>query len=246
MSFTFSIFNFQFSIFNFFMALILNIDTSTDVCSVAIARDGYVIALRENDEGFNHSVLLGVYVDELLKENNLTSDDLDAVAVSMGPGSYTGLRIGVSLAKGICFGAGKPLIAVSTLEALANAVARREGEEAYYCPMIDARRMEVYMAIYSREGEMIQDIRAEVIEEGSFADLLADRKILFFGNGSDKVKDVLKNPNAVFISGVATSAGNMVMLAERKFAEKKFEDVAYFEPFYLKDFVATVPKRKVL
>ena len=228
------------------MALILNIDTSTDVCSVAIARDGHVIALRENDKGFNHSVLLGVYVDELLKENNLTSDDLDAVAVSMGPGSYTGLRIGVSLAKGICFGAGKPLIAVSTLEALANAVARRKGEEVYYCPMIDARRMEVYTAIYDREGEMIQDIRAEVIEEGSFADLLVDRKILFFGNGSDKVKNVLKNPNAVFISGVTTSAGNMVVLAERKFAEKKFEDVAYFEPFYLKDFVATVPKRKVL
>ena len=222
------------------MALILNIDTSTDVCSVAIARDGNVIALKENDEGFNHSTLLGVYVDDLLKENNLTANDLDAVAVSMG------LRIGVSLAKGICFGAGKPLIAVSTLAALANAVAQREDEEAFYCPMIDARRMEVYTAIYDREGNVVRDIHAEVIEENSFADLLSTRKVLFFGNGSDKVKEVLKHPNAVFINGVSTSAANMIGLAERYFEAGKFEDVAYFEPFYLKDFVATVPKRKVL
>ena len=187
------------------MALILNIDTSTDVCSVAIARDGNLIALKENDEGFNHSTLLGVYVDDLLKENDLTANDLDAVAVSMGPGSYTGLRIGVSLAKGICFGAGKPLIAVSTLAALANAVAQREGEEFFYCPMIDARRMEVYTAIYDREGNVVRDIHAEVIEENSFADLLSARKVLFFGNGSDKVKEVLKHPNAVFINGVSTS-----------------------------------------
>ena len=228
------------------MALILNIDTSTDVCSVAIARDGNLIALKENDEGFNHSTLLGVYVDDLLKENDLTANDLDAVAVSMGPGSYTGLRIGVSLAKGICFGAGKPLIAVSTLAALANAVAQREGEAFFYCPMIDARRMEVYTAIYDREGNVVRDIHAEVIEENSFADLLSARKVLFFGNGSDKVKEVLKHPNAVFINGVSTSAANMIGLAQQQFEIGKFEDVAYFEPFYLKDFVATVPKRKVL
>ena len=228
------------------MALILNIDTSTDICSVAIARDEHVVALKENDAGFNHSTLLGVYVDDLLKENNLTANDLDAVAVSMGPGSYTGLRIGVSLAKGICFGAGKPLIAVSTLEALANAVACRENEEAYYCPMIDARRMEVYTAIYDRIGNVVRDIHAEIIDENSFADLLSEHKILFFGNGSNKIKEVLKHPNAMFIDGVATSAGNMITLAERKFEDKKFEDVAYFEPFYLKDFVATVPKKKVL
>lgn len=228
------------------MALILNIDTSTDVCSVAIAREGNVIALKENDEGFNHSTLLGVYADDLLKENGLTANDLDAVAVSMGPGSYTGLRIGVSLAKGICFGAGKPLIAVSTLEALANAVARRRGEEGLYCPMIDARRMEVYMAVFDREGLVVRDIHAEVIEEGAFADLLEGHKMFFFGNGSDKVKDIIRHPNAEFISGVATSATNMITLAEKKFKAVDFENVAYFEPFYLKDFVATVPKRKVL
>lgn len=228
------------------MALILNIDTSTDVCSVAIARDGYVIALKETDEGFNHSTMLGVFVDDLLKGNGLTAGDLDAVAVSMGPGSYTGLRIGVSLAKGICFGAGKPLIAVSTLEALAHAVADRVNEDAYYCPMIDARRMEVYTAVYDRAGEVVQDIRAEVIEAGAFADLLSVQNVYFFGNGSEKVSELLQHPNARFIAGVSTSSANMVRLAERKFAEEKFESVAYFEPFYLKDFVATVPKRKVL
>lgn len=228
------------------MALILNIDTSTDVCSVAIARDGQLIALKENDEGFNHSSLLGVYVDDLLKKNHLIADDLDAVAVSMGPGSYTGLRIGVSLAKGVCFGANKPLIAVSTLEALAHAVASRENKDVFYCPMIDARRMEVYTAIYDRNGNIVRGIHAEIIEENSFADLLSEREILFFGNGSGKVKEVLKHPNARFVDGVATSAGNMIALSERKFSEKKFEDVAYFEPFYLKDFVATVPKKKVL
>ena len=228
------------------MSLILNIDTSTDVCSVAIAREGNVIALKENDEGFNHSTLLGVYADDLLKENGLTAKDLDAVAVSMGPGSYTGLRIGVSLAKGICFGAGKPLISVSTLEALANAVARRMGEDGYYCPMIDARRMEVYTAVFDREGVVVRDIHAEIIEEGAFADLLQDHKVFFFGNGSDKVKDIIRHPNANFIAGVSTSAANMTLLAEQKFNAGSFENVAYFEPFYLKDFVATVPKRKVL
>ncbi len=228
------------------MSLILNIDTSTDICSVAIAREGNVIALKENDEGFNHSTLLGVYADDLLKENGLTAKDLDAVAVSMGPGSYTGLRIGVSLAKGICFGAGKPLIAVSTLEALANAIARRVGEDGYYCPMIDARRMEVYTAVFDRKGVVVRDIHAEIIEEGAFADLLQDHKVFFFGNGSDKVKDIIRHPNANFISGVSTSAANMILLAEQKFNAGSFENVAYFEPFYLKDFVATVPKRKVL
>lgn len=228
------------------MALILNIDSSTDVCSVALVRDGEVVASRENDEGFNHSVLLGVYADEVLRECGVSAGELDAVAVSMGPGSYTGLRIGVSLAKGICFGAGKPLIAVSTLEALARFVADREGEEALYCPMIDARRMEVYTAVYDREGRVVRDIHAEVLDENAFADLLAAHKMYFFGNGSDKVKEVICHPNAVFVPDITTSAVNMAGIAEQKFADGMFEDVAYFEPFYLKDFVATVPKRKVL
>ncbi len=228
------------------MALILNIDTSTEICSVAIARDGKLLALKENDEGLNHSVLLGVYVDELLKENGIRAKELDAVAVSMGPGSYTGLRIGVSLAKGICFGTGKPLIAISTLKALAISVARNVDEEALFCPMIDARRMEVYSAIFNRNGEMIRDVRAEIIDPSSFSDWLVDHKIYFFGNGSGKVKEVIVHPHAQFVDRVVTSAVNMITLAEQKWEEKTFEDLAYFEPFYLKDFIATVPKKKVL
>ncbi|WP_270516682.1 tRNA (adenosine(37)-N6)-threonylcarbamoyltransferase complex dimerization subunit type 1 TsaB [Sanguibacteroides sp. AM78-02pH3A] len=228
------------------MALILNIDTSTEICSVAIVRDGKLLALKENDEGLNHSVLLGVYVDELLKENGIRAKELDAVAVSMGPGSYTGLRIGVSLAKGICFGTGKPLIAISTLKALAISVARNVDEEALFCPMIDARRMEVYSAIFNRNGEMIRDVRAEIIDPSSFSDWLVDHKIYFFGNGSGKVKEVIVHPHARFVDRVVTSAVNMITLAEQKWEEKTFEDLAYFEPFYLKDFIATVPKKKVL
>ncbi|MCR9011108.1 tRNA (adenosine(37)-N6)-threonylcarbamoyltransferase complex dimerization subunit type 1 TsaB [Gabonibacter chumensis] len=228
------------------MALILNIDTSTEICSVAIARDGKLLALKETDEGLNHSVLLGVYVDELLKENGIRAKELDAVAVSMGPGSYTGLRIGVSLAKGICFGTGKPLMAISTLKALAISVARHVDEEALFCPMIDARRMEVYSAIFNRNGEMTREVRAEIIDPSSFSDWLVDHKIYFFGNGSGKVKEVIVHPHAQFVDRVVTSAVNMITLAEQKWEEKTFEDLAYFEPFYLKDFIATVPKKKVL
>lgn len=228
------------------MALILNIDTATEVCSVALARDGRLVAVKENGEGLNHSTLLGVYVDEVLREARLSAADLDAVAVSMGPGSYTGLRIGVSLAKGLCFGAEKPLIAVGTLNALAHAAIERTGLEALYCPMIDARRMEVYTAVFDRQERLTRDVEAVVVDERSFSDLLAAGPVCFFGNGSDKVRGVLSHPNARFVSGVTTSALNMTALSEQKFAASDFVDVAYFEPFYLKDFVATVPKHKVL
>ena len=191
------------------MALILNIDTSTSVCSVALAKDGKVIALKENNEGLNHSILLGTYIDELFKETQVTPHQLDAVAISMGPGSYTGLRIGVSMAKGLCFGTGKPLIAVPTLQTLT-------------------------------------ETKAEIIDEHSFADLLANHKIYFFGNGSDKVKNTLTAPNACYIEQVETSAGNMPEISEQRFTQGLLEDVAYFEPFYLKDFIATTPKKKVL
>lgn len=187
---------------------------------------------------------MGVYVDELLKENGIRAKELDAVAVSMGPGSYTGLRIGVSLAKGICFGTGKPLIAISTLKALAISVARNVDEEALFCPMIDARRMEVYSAIFNRNGEMIRDVRAEIIDPSSFSDWLVDHKIYFFGNGSGKVKEVIVHPHARFVDRVVTSAVNMITLAEQKWEEKTFEDLAYFEPFYLKDFIAIRSQEK--
>ena len=228
------------------MALILNIDTSTDVCSVAIARDGNVIALKENDEGFNHSTLLGVYVDDLLKENDLTASDLYAVAVSMGPGSYTGLRIVVCLAKGICFGAGKPLIAVSTLAALANAVAQREDEEAFYCPMIDARRMEVFTAVYDLALNEVLPNQAMIIDENSFSELLSSHKMFFMGNGADKVKDVIVNDNAEFVYGVQLNAVDMIALSEKAYREGDFLDLAYSTPNYIKKFQTTVPKKNAL
>ena len=198
------------------MALILNIDTSTSVCSVALARDGKMIALKENNEGLNHSVLLGTYID------------------------------GVSMAKGVCFGAGKPLIAVPTLQALALSVSERIREEALYCPMIDARRMEVYTAFFDRNNQQVIDTKAEIVDENSFADLLAGHKIYFFGNGSDKVRMLLTAPNAHFMGQVETSARHMIPLAEELFGRQEFVDVAYFEPFYLKDFIATTPKKKVI
>lgn len=227
------------------MALILNIDTATGVCSVALAREGRVVAMKENDEGLNHSTLLGVYVDEVLRQAGVMMAGVDAVAVSAGPGSYTGLRIGVSLAKGLCYGAGKPLIAVGTLESMADAVADRVREDALYCPMIDARRMEVYAAVYDREGREVTGVRPVVLDESAFVDELSRGPVYFFGDGSGKARGVLVHPNARFLSGVTTSALNLMRLAERKFAVGEFEDVAYFEPFYLKEFVATVPKRKL-
>lgn len=228
------------------MALILNIDTSTSVCSVALAKDGKVIAIKENNEGLNHSVLLGTYIDESLKEAGLVPHQLDAIAISMGPGSYTGLRIGVSMAKGLCFGTGKPLIAVPTLQSLALSVSSRLQEDAWYCPMIDARRMEVYTAFFDKQNQVLIDTKAEIIDEHSFAGLLADHKIYFFGNGSDKVKNILTAPHACYIEKVETSAAHMTEISEQRFTQGLFEDVAYFEPFYLKDFIATTPKKKVL
>lgn len=227
------------------MALILNIDTATSVCSVALAKDGETIFLKENNEGLNHSVLLGCYIDEIFQENQVCASDLDAVAISMGPGSYTGLRIGVSMAKGLCFGTGKPLIAVPTLQALALSVSSRLQEDALYCPMIDARRMEVYTAFFDKDNRTIADTKAEIIDNGSFADLLSGHKIYFFGNGSNKVKDTLTSPNACYIDNIETSAQHIAGIAERLFAEQQFADVAYFEPFYLKDFIATTPKKKI-
>lgn len=228
------------------MSLILNIDTSTSVCSVALAKDGEVIALKENNEGLNHSVLLGTYIDDILRENHADAHDLAAVAISMGPGSYTGLRIGVSMAKGLCFAAGIPLIAIPTLQALALSVSSNIQEDAWYCPMIDARRMEVYTAFFDRDNRIMIDTKAEIIDQHSFANLLSTQKIYFFGNGSNKIKNLLTDANAHFIENMETSARHMVPLAEQFYHEQKFVDVAYFEPFYLKDFVATTPKKKVL
>ncbi len=234
------------------MALILNIETSTEVCSVALARDGVIIHSRENLAGQNHAMLATVFIDELLKESNLAMEQLDAVAVSGGPGSYTGLRIGVSVAKGICYASRLPLIAITSLEAMAHHVMHHpdryqipEAEHVLFCPMIDARRMEVYTAFYDKAGKQIRGIQADIIDHQSYLPFLDNNSVLFFGNGAAKCREAINHPNAIFINGIITSAENMIPLGERDFQLQKFVDVAYYEPFYLKDFVATIPVKNI-
>ncbi len=234
------------------MALILCIETGTDICSVAIARDGELISLRESDEGRDHARQVAVFVDELLKENDLRPEELDAVAVGKGPGSYTGLRIGVSFAKGLCYGIQKPLVAIGSLDALTE-VAREDYEagildidgwdEAVLCPMVDARRMEVYTQRFTSRGEALSEVSAEVITTESFAvERISEHPFVIFGNGAKKCEEVLSGATWV---QVAPSARGLVRLAEEAFEKGQFEDLAYFEPFYLKDFVVTTSKKKL-
>lgn len=230
------------------MAVILSIETSTAVCSVALSKNGACIAEKINFDGPSHATLLGVFVQEMLafaKQNNVT---IDAVAISCGPGSYTGLRIGVSTAKGLCFGLGIPLIAIPTLQIMTSTVKESQtiAANALLCPMIDARRMEVYTAFYDQNLQAIRKTTADIIEEHSFSDLLSKHPILFFGNGADKCKASLTHPNATFLNEIYPIAKNMIILAEASYHNKQFEDVAYFEPFYLKEFVATIPKKLII
>lgn len=235
------------------MALLLHIETSTAVCSVGLGKDGELLALKETKEGMKHASHLTVFIEDILKENNLAIADLDGLAISMGPGSYTGLRIGVSTAKGICYGANLPLLAISTLQAMSKTAQANEGilsqlknpEKAYFCPMIDARRMEVYTAFYNHKNELVKEISADIIDENSYAQALSEREIVFFGDGAIKCEGTIKNKNGIFFEGVTPTAAGMIELAEEKFKNKEFEDVAYFEPFYLKDFVATTPKKNI-
>ena len=234
------------------MALILAIETGTDICSVALVRDGELVALRENDEERNHAKKIAVFVDELLKECGVAADDLDAVAVSKGPGSYTGLRIGVSFAKGLCYGLQIPLVAVGSLDAMTE-VAREDYEagilnvdgwdDALLCPMVDARRMEVYTQIFSSAGEPLSDVKAEIVTAESFSEWRKDRKMVIFGNGAAKCCEVL--PDAHYIE-VTPSARGLARLAEERLKAGQVEDIAYFEPFYLKDFVVIPSKKKLL
>ena len=192
--------------------------------------------------------MLTVFIGEAMAEAGIGYNELSGVAVSRGPGSYTGLRIGVSAAKGICYGADIPLIALDTLLIMARGLLRNiaDNDGLLLCPMIDARRMEVYTALYDTAGTRVKDITAEIIVNDSFKDYLDERKIIFFGDGSGKCRDTLKHPNAVFIEGIYPSACYMAQLSFKAFAEKIFEDTAYFEPFYLKDFLATTPKNKMI
>jgi tRNA threonylcarbamoyladenosine biosynthesis protein TsaB len=225
------------------MSCILHIETSTSACSVAVSEDGQNVFNKEDLNGPSHAALLGVFIDEALSFADSHAMPIDAVAVSCGPGSYTGLRIGVSMAKGVCFGAGKPLIAVPTLQALALSVSERIREEALYCPMIDARRMEVYAAIYDRALKPVRDIAADIVDENSYTEFLDQHPVYFFGDGAAKCKEKITHPNAHFIDDIRPLAKMMFPLAEKAIAENDFKDVAYFEPFYLKEFVASQPKK---
>ncbi|MEE1098888.1 MAG: tRNA (adenosine(37)-N6)-threonylcarbamoyltransferase complex dimerization subunit type 1 TsaB [Alistipes sp.] len=236
------------------MALILCIETGTDICSVGISRDGELISLRESNEGRDHAKRVAVFVDELLRENDIRPCDLDAIAVGKGPGSYTGLRIGVSFAKGLCYGLNKPLIAVGSLNAL-TAVAREDYEagivdvenwdSATLCPMVDARRMEVYAQPFNSKGEELAPVNAEIINEESFLALRnnPEKPFVIFGNGAKKCVEILKD--ALWIDITPSSRG-LAQLAQEAYDKGEFEDVAYFEPFYLKDFVVTTSKKKLL
>lgn len=227
------------------MSCILHIETSTQVCSVALSEDGQCIFSKTDFEGPSHAVTLGVYVDEALSFADSHAIPLDAVAVSCGPGSYTGLRIGVSMAKGICYGRNLPLIGIPTPEVMCVPLLLDEElpEDALLCPMIDARRMEVYAALYDRALHPVREIEAVIIDESSYEDYLNRGPVYFFGNGAAKCKEKILNPNARFVEDIHPLAKWMFPLAEKAFARGDFKDVAYFEPFYLKEFVASKPKK---
>lgn len=218
------------------MAVILCLETSTTNCSVAIAVDGEIIALQEdNNNKYSHAEKLHSFIDQVLAESGTLKSSLQAIAVSKGPGSYTGLRIGVSAAKGLCFAMDVPLIAVPTLEALAHQAVIENG---YIISMLDARRLEVYAAVFSSDNNQIRETKAEVLDENSYDDYLKTNKVCFIGDGVQKFKALCKHKNAVFIDNKLPSAKQIGALAELKYHKNDFEDVAYFEPYYLKDFIA--------
>lgn len=229
---------------------ILQIESSGGVCSVALARDEKITSIRENNDGRSHAVMLAVFVEEVLKEASVLPQGLNAIAVSKGPGSYTGLRIGVSLAKGMAYALNIPLLGINTLESMVQGLLTRYPEYStdnyFLCPMIDARRLEVYTCVFSFSGKPVSDIRAEIINKMSFSREMKNRKMIFFGSGAEKCKEIILNENAVFIDDFQQSASFMTGLASLAYHSGKFEDTAYFEPFYLKDFVAGPPAKKLI
>lgn len=226
------------------MSCILHIETSTEACSVSVSEDGLAVFSQEDLKGPSHAVQLGIFVDEALSFVDSHAMLLDAVAVSCGPGSYTGLRIGVSMAKGVCYGRNLPLIGLPTLEVLSVPVLLHEElpEDALLCPMIDARRMEVYAAVYDRALNVKREIAADIVDENSYLEFLDKHPVYFFGNGAAKCREKITHPNARFIEDIRPLAKWMFPLAEKAMAKDDFKDVAYFEPFYLKEFVASKPK----
>ena len=230
------------------MERLILIETSTALCSTALAEGGVITSYKESSAPKAHASLTAVFIEEMLSERGLTLADCDAICVSMGPGSYTGLRVGVSTAKGLCFGSGKPLIAVGTLDTLAAQAMTEFNDESvemkHIIPMIDARRMEVYSAVFTPDGQQLTETVPEIINENSFAEYLGKGPVLFIGDGAGKCADVIKHPDAGFMQ-CHPKASSMLLPALKAYKEKRFEDVAYFEPFYLKEFVATVSKKKL-
>lgn len=226
--------------------MILCLETATPSCSVALIHNGEVLACEEDPKGQNHSEKITLFIDSVMKKAGISYNDLDAVAVSMGPGSYTGLRIGVSTAKGLCYAVSKPLIAIPTLEAMAYG-GKTVVNNGFWVPMIDARRMEVYAAIFDENINKIKDTEAVIIDENSFSDLKKDHHIYLFGDGADKCAELFANDDKItVIKEFYCSAKYMNVIAQRKLDAKDFVDVAYFEPFYLKDFVPGTPTVKGL
>ena len=224
------------------MAILLNIETATKNCSVSLSENENVLTLAELNEGqFSHAEKLHTFILTVLKDSAKEMHDIDAIAVSKGPGSYTGLRIGVSAAKGLCFALDKPLISIPTLTLLASSIKAKNNE--FIIPLLDARRMEVYSAIFNSKYEQIRKTKAEIIDSNSFNELLDKGKTYFLGDGAAKCKEIIKHNNAVFLDNYFPSAKEMANLSFTKYQTNNFEDLAYFEPYYLKDFVAGKPKK---
>ena len=230
--------------------MIICLETATNLCSVALIDNAGLVSLRESNELKSHASLLTVFAEEILKNQGMEAGDLDAVAVSKGPGSYTGLRIGVSVAKGIAYGASIPLIGVETTLSMfwgmKQNIPESEINPFLFCPMLDARRMEVYYAIYNSTGEKIKDISAEVVTEDLFTDIPESQRIIFFGDGATKCKDIINHKNAIFAEDFRISAAHMHKPVFQAFNEGRYEDVAYFEPLYLKDFITSIPRKNIL
>lgn len=223
------------------MATILNLETATTNCSVSVARDGVLLSLmEENNQSYSHSEQLHLFIARCLEKAGLTVEDLDAVAVSKGPGSYTGLRIGISTAKGLCYALDIPLISIGTLKSMAYSISIEKG---YIIPLLDARRMEVYAAVFDKQFQLVKPTWAEIIDKDSFKEFMKGAPLYLIGSGAEKCREVLSNENFKFNPGVLPSAKTMAGLSFEKYSEKQFENTAYFEPFYLKDFIVTKPKK---
>lgn len=224
------------------MSLILQIETATANCSVALSENGQTIGIKEKYASNIHASHITLFIEEVMQTAGKNLKQLDAIAVSKGPGSYTGLRIGVSTAKGLCFALEKPLIAIETLDAMCQGV---DLEAIYLCPMLDARRMEVYSAVYNHKREKIIETGANIITEEYLNELLIKEKVVFFGSGAEKCKEIIKSDNAIFLDDFYNSAAHFSELAKAKFDKNAFENVAYFEPYYLKEFMGTTPKKNL-